>query len=62
MMDSEVFTPLLEDFMLTPLVSWVRDVLTIHGYLAWSPNPSRMLYQCRMCVDMMYLTCVYVFR
>uniref|UniRef100_A0A8C5BBU3 HOOK N-terminal domain-containing protein n=1 Tax=Gadus morhua TaxID=8049 RepID=A0A8C5BBU3_GADMO len=27
MMDSEVFTPLLEDFMLTPLVSWVKTVI-----------------------------------
>uniref|UniRef100_A0A8C5FJL8 HOOK N-terminal domain-containing protein n=1 Tax=Gadus morhua TaxID=8049 RepID=A0A8C5FJL8_GADMO len=26
-MDSEVFTPLLEDFMLTPLVSWVKTVI-----------------------------------
>ncbi|KAG7283164.1 hypothetical protein CRUP_000526 [Coryphaenoides rupestris] len=26
MMESEVFTPLLEHFMLTPLVSWVKTV------------------------------------
>lgn len=40
-MESEVFTPLLEQFMLTPLVSWVSGVRNLS--VACRTDPSRML-------------------
>lgn len=38
-MDSDVFSPLLEQFMLTPLVCWVRATPPLPTTTTLSPHP-----------------------